>query len=471
MRYSLRSILALLPVITYVNCVSISEWRSRKIYFALTDRFARPDDSKDACTDLRSYCGGTWKGMQSKLPYIKELGFDAIWISPIVENTSGGYHGYWAKDIYNVNQNHGTPQDLKDLVTAAHKLDIYVMVDVVVNHMGRGDISTFTPFTNDTFYHPYCLIKDYSDQDQVEKCRFAGDLPNIKTDDLTVRKIFNDWVSELVKTYGFDGLRIDTARHVEKGFYQDFLEAAGNPYAIGEVFQGDSKYVARYQDVIPGVFNYPLYYSLIRCYVQSTSFHDLVTTHDAISRDFKDPRLLGTFIDNHDVPRFMSQTSDIVRLKNALAYAMLARGIPIIYYGTEYGYIGNADPENREDLWRLGYDTSGDIWKFIKTLNTVKVQSGGLGADDHVHLMVDAGVYIFGREGGKIVVLTRNLGNTGNEKKDYCFMVQGMEKRQYRSALTSRIYASGEDGRICVSMESGMPDILVALSPFISMLR
>ncbi|KAF3916162.1 Alpha-amylase [Arthrobotrys entomopaga] len=313
------------------------------------------------------------------------------------------------------------------------------MVDVVVNHMGQGDISTFTPFSNDTFYHPYCLIKDYSNQDQVEKCRFAGDLPDIKTEDSMVRKIFNDWVTGLVQTYAFDGLRIDTARHVEKEFYMGFLEAAGNPYAIGEVFQGDPNYI------------------------QSASFRDLVNTHNTISQDFKDPRLLGTFIDNHDVPRFMSQTSDTVRLKNALAYVILARGIPIVYYGTEYGYMGKSDPENREDLWRMGYDTSGDVWKFIKTLNTVKLEAGGLGADDHVHLTVQDGVYVFGRLGGKVIVLTRNQGNTGNEKRDYCFVVEGMEERQYKSALTRRTYASGEDGRICVGLESGMPDVLVVL--------
>jgi alpha-amylase len=60
-------------------------WKSRNIYFALTDRFARSNDTGGAaCSDLGNYCGGTFLGLQSKLDYIKNLGFDAIWITPVI---------------------------------------------------------------------------------------------------------------------------------------------------------------------------------------------------------------------------------------------------------------------------------------------------------------------------------------------------------------------------------------------------
>ena len=64
------------------------------------------------------------------------MGFDAIWISPIVENTDGGYHGYWAKNLYQLNQNFGSEDDFKSLVEEAHKRDIWIMVDIVANHVG-----------------------------------------------------------------------------------------------------------------------------------------------------------------------------------------------------------------------------------------------------------------------------------------------------------------------------------------------
>jgi len=76
------------------------------------------------------------------------MGFDAIWISPVVVNYPNGYHGYWAKDILNINPYFGTAQDLKDLVSACHKKGIWVMVDVVANHMGNTntDFSPNVPF-------------------------------------------------------------------------------------------------------------------------------------------------------------------------------------------------------------------------------------------------------------------------------------------------------------------------------------
>ena len=119
-------------------------WKSRNIYFALTDRVARSadDNGGSACGNLGNYCGGTFKGLESKLDYIKGLGFDSIWITPVVASkflaasqvlrekyvfanitltdSAGGYHGYWAQDLYAINSNYGTADDLKSLVNTAH---------------------------------------------------------------------------------------------------------------------------------------------------------------------------------------------------------------------------------------------------------------------------------------------------------------------------------------------------------------
>jgi glycosidase len=81
----------------------------------LTDRFYTGSDNPPQC-NLNNYCGGTWQGIADKLDYITSMGFDAIWISPIVENTPNGYHGYWAADLQQVNSNFCTQQDLLNLV-------------------------------------------------------------------------------------------------------------------------------------------------------------------------------------------------------------------------------------------------------------------------------------------------------------------------------------------------------------------
>jgi alpha-amylase len=83
---------------------------------------------------------------------------------------------------------------------------------------------------------------------------------------------------------------------------------------------------------------------------------------------FADLSVLGTFIDNHDHQRFLNYNNDHVAYKNALTYVITAIGIPIIYYGTEQGFAGGNDPDNREPLWTSGYSTNTDLYTHIKTL-------------------------------------------------------------------------------------------------------
>ena len=113
----------------------------------MTDRFATDSDDK-LCTDLTDYCGGTWKAIEEKLPYITGMGFDAIWISPVVDNGDKGYHGYWARDWTKLNSKFGTKDDLVSLVEAAHKAGVLVMADVVANHVAPvgTDYSSIAPF-------------------------------------------------------------------------------------------------------------------------------------------------------------------------------------------------------------------------------------------------------------------------------------------------------------------------------------
>lgn len=91
-------------------------------------------NSNSPCGNLSSYCGGTFKGIVDKLDYIEGLGANAIWISPIPDQTDGdnarGYHGYWQRDITKINSHFGSSDDLKDLVSECHKRDIWVMLDV-----------------------------------------------------------------------------------------------------------------------------------------------------------------------------------------------------------------------------------------------------------------------------------------------------------------------------------------------------
>lgn len=76
-------------------------------------------------------------GLKNHLDYIQGMGFDAIWISPIIDNYDGGYHGYWGRNLNALNQHFGSEQNFVDFVSACHAKGIWVMVDVVANHMGN----------------------------------------------------------------------------------------------------------------------------------------------------------------------------------------------------------------------------------------------------------------------------------------------------------------------------------------------
>ncbi|EFY88112.1 alpha-amylase 1 [Metarhizium acridum CQMa 102] len=115
---------------------------------------------------MGDYCGGTFQGLQAKLDYIRGMGFDAIWnhldhpsggqyaeptlkrgekkTTDISTDTAGGYHGHWAQDLYSINAKYGSADDLKNLVNTAHERQMYVMVDVVANHMGPSALPSST---------------------------------------------------------------------------------------------------------------------------------------------------------------------------------------------------------------------------------------------------------------------------------------------------------------------------------------
>lgn len=309
------------------------DWRSRSIYQLLTDRYARSDRSDSPCANLSNYCGGTFEGIRKNLDYIKAMGFDAIWISPIVENYEGGYHGYWATNLYKVNKHFGTTRELKKLVNAAHSKDILVMVDVVANHMGPvgTNFSQIVPFNLSEHYHPRCLLTNWTDQHHVENCWLA-DLPDLDQNSPFVKRTLIDWIRHLVAEFKFDGIRIDTILEVPANFWLDFTRAAG-VFAMGEAFHAGYQYVGGYQNVIDGVLNYPLYYKLKEIFGAKQSMSLFTTHYVEMGKHFKNQDLLGNFVDNHDNSRFLNEYNDTRMFKAALAFTIASRGIPFTYYG------------------------------------------------------------------------------------------------------------------------------------------
>jgi len=418
MRLVLHFLCAFMVVTMVSTQPSPTDWKQRTIYQLLTDRFAQTSGNSGGCADIHTYCGGTFQGIINHLDYIQGMGFDAIWISPVITNTPGGYHGFWAQNIFTINSNFGTGSDLLALANAVHSRNMYLMVGAVANHVGPVgyDYSTIVPFNNAQYYHscspcpPGCNIDfNANNQNQVELCRLAG-LPDLNQSVPFVRTTLVSWIKNLVTQYKLDGIRIDTAPEVPKDFWSEFTAASG-VFGIGEVFDGSVQYVAGYQGPIPSVLSYPLYFTLTNVFARQQSMYQLQSVNQQYQQYFKDPSVIGTFLENHDNPRFLNIQSDVQLYKSGLTYTLMCQGIPIIYYGAEQGFNGGADPNNREPLWPTNYNTNSDLYQYIqKLINFRKTQK--FQSLDQVQRYADDNFYAFTR-GSSILVATTNVGTNG----------------------------------------------------------
>ncbi|CAF1053356.1 unnamed protein product [Adineta ricciae] len=431
---------------------------------------------------IRNYCGGTYRGAIDQLDYIADMGFNAIWISPIPLNIDTetiygvGWHGYWLNHLYQLNAYFGSEKDLVDFIKAAHKRDIWIMLDVVANHVGPNVTKNYLPFDQYEHYHqPLCFIKDYNNQTQVEYCSIGNEelpLPDLNTENSFVVSTFLSWIEQTIRKYNFDGIRIDTFRHVRKSFWKDYIRSAG-VYSLGEVATSNTSYVGKYQFVADGVIHYPLYYALKSVFTDNDQTRKSMTTLEQQVQQnelyFKDTTLCGTFLDNHDQDRFLSYTQDRLRIQNALVYLMFSDGIPIVYMGTEQNFTGNpfvkngaGDPWNREALWRTGYDRSNWIYSFIKKLNQIRLLLKQIYGETFFRahqqtLAVDQYTYVY-KKGPLIVIVS----NQSFQKSKYISLPCKIQCNEWKDLLSGKVYQVNRSNLFRI--DNGSPKLLLSVA-------
>jgi glycosidase len=395
-------------------------WKNQNIYQIFTDRFFNGDPANDNAagnfnaTNATSVHGGDLKGIEQKLNYVKALGATAIWISPVVRNINGDYHGYAGSDFYNVDPRIGTLTDLQRLVQEAHRMGILVINDIVVNHGSTivdsansaypttflyppsGYTLRYTnpakqyapPFDSATtpqlgdLFHNNGLIHNFGDTTQVEDGELSG-LDDFRTETSFVRTSMIDIYKYWIENAGFDGFRVDTVKHVEMGFWHNWCPAmhasavsANRPdfFMFGEVYDGSDAKCGSYTGTQAGgpftldsVVDYPLYFTVNSVFANATgNTQQLENRYNGIPANY-DPSAqsrLVTFLDNHDQPRFLSSgnaNGNTSRLDVALAFLYSSRGIPCLYYGTEQGFDGGSDPNNREDMFAGGFEQGPSV--------------------------------------------------------------------------------------------------------------
>ncbi|QQS50067.1 MAG: alpha-amylase [Bacteroidota bacterium] len=304
-------------------------WENATVYFLLTDRFSNGDTLNDLnfgrtaeTKPTRGFMGGDIKGIIQKLEenYFTNLGIDAIWLTPVVEQIHGavdeghgntyGYHGYWAKDWTAFEPNFGSEEDFKKLVETAHAKGIRIVLDVVINQ--TGPVTSIDPVWPDEWVRtsPQCSYQDY---ESTITCTLVENLPDIKTESneevevplflkekwkaegrlesemasldsffsktgypRTPRYYFIKWLTDFIRKYGIDGFRIDTVKHVEESVWQALNTEAlkafeewkeANPtkvldntefYIVGEVYGYNIQSANNYffSDTVVNYFDY-----------------------------------------------------------------------------------------------------------------------------------------------------------------------------------------------------------------------
>jgi alpha-amylase len=262
-------------ILTINNTEKPFLWAGANIYFLLTDRFNNGDVSNDlnfnrtrVASKLRGFEGGDIKGITQKIEegYFNNLGINAIWLTPIVEQIHGsvdegtgityGYHGYWTKDWTALDPNFGTKEDLKNLVEVAHKNGIRIVLDAVINH--TGPVTNVDPVWPEDWVRtgPQC---DFQSYETTIECTLVKNLPDIKTESNSAVEIpkhladkwksegryeqemneldefFNrtgyprapkyyiiKWLTDYITEFGIDGYRADTVKHMEENVWSEF---------------------------------------------------------------------------------------------------------------------------------------------------------------------------------------------------------------------------------------------------------
>jgi alpha-amylase len=170
--------------------------------------------------------------------------------------------------------------------------------------------------------------------------------------------------------------------------------------------------VAPYQHVLPGVLSYPLFFTLRHVFMSQQSMYQLQTSTQQYKQQFRDVGLLASFVDNHDNARFLHAQSDRVLYRNALAYVLLAQGIPIVYYGTEQGFSGGNDPFCREPLWPTRFSTANaPLAHFLQQTVALRKKLQLFNATQ-TQRYADDSFYAFSR-GTAVLVCTTNVGAHG----------------------------------------------------------
>ena len=451
------------------------DWHDGIIYSLMIDRFSDGDTSinnpviHDSLSSKANYMGGDLQGVINKLndSYFDSLGINTIWISPVYDNPNiafreypephrwySGYHGYWPISNTIIEEKFGNMNKLKELVNIAHKHNIKILLDFVSNHVhqdhpyyqknkdwfgkfdlpdGRKNIRFWDEFRLTTWFEPYLPSFDY-----------VGSKNALNA--VTANAVW--WLKET----GADGFRHDAVKHVPNEFWRELtnklkreIEIPRNTqvYQVGETF-GSYDLISSYVNngQLSAQFNFNLYDVALPTFInKDKSFSSLDKEMQKTFSIYGQLHLMSNIMDSHDKNRFMafadgdldvSQWSAIEqgwsnppkvdnpenykKLTLYMAFMNTIPGLPVIYYGSEFGMTGASDPDNRRmmrfenDLSKFEKNTMDYVSKIIK----IRSNHTALRYGDYYKLIADNNIYSYIRSDFNeriLVVLNKSNNN------------------------------------------------------------
>ena len=391
------------------------DWDEAVIYFTVTDRFFDGDAGNNDAYGVgdyntgkkggSSYHGGDFAGLNQKLDYLKDLGVNTIWITPIVENITKdqhdnetdtatyGYHGYWASDFTKLNKHLGTEEQFKALLEAAHSKGMKIMVDVVLNHAGYETEGYFNNILRDADGKPISMIRDDSNTiGGDDKYDSLSDLPDFVTENKAVTDQLVAWQTGWMSNYSIDYYRVDTVKHVETTTWAAFKNSLTkvNPdfKMIGE-YSG-AGYANNAGELGTGTMDALLDFDF-NDFAQNFVTGNISSVENSLQKRnsaINNTATMGSFLSSHDEDTLQYKLVSESKISEEEAYNLMkvaatlqitAKGQPVIYYGEEIGQGGaNNWPlqTNRRDFdWTELENQKADsssIYNHYKTMIAIR---------------------------------------------------------------------------------------------------
>lgn len=437
------------------------------MYLITPDRFANGDPANDKVVSLKEGVtradengrhGGDLKGVMDHLDYIRDMGFTAIWMTPVLQNDQPNYsyHGYSITDFYAVDARMGSNQQYKELSEKATRLGIKVVMDMVFNHCGSEhwwmkDLpsSDWINFSDNIQYtnHRKTVTQDphvaKNDSILLSDGWFSKTMPDLNQKNPLMAAYLIQNSIWWIEYAGLGGIRVDTYPYPDMYFMADWTKRIATEYPhmniVGEEWSENPASVAYWQrgkknqngyvSWLPSLMDFPVQGALIRALSEEEKYNagGFLYLYDILANDFQyaNSDNLVVFADNHDIHRLYNQVGkDTGLVKLALAFVLTSRGIPQLMYGTELNIEGQTHGQIRSDFpggWPgdavnafLGKGLTPEqlsIQAFVKKLVRWRRQHPVLSDGRLVHYrpLKEAYVYIRYNDKGKVlVVLNKN---------------------------------------------------------------